>query len=49
MTPLDNAAVCRAIIDAAKRHEAAREAEYARQHREAMTPEYRAELDRGYL
>ena len=30
-------------------NEAAREAEHARQHREAMTPEYRAELDRGYL
>ena len=25
------------------------EAEHAHQHREAMTPEYRAELDRGYL
>ena len=46
---LDNAAMCRAIIEAAKRYEAAREAEHARQHREAMTPVYRAELDRGYL
>jgi len=25
------------------------EAEHARQHREAMTPEYRADLDRDYL
>lgn len=52
MTPLDNAAMCRAIIDAAARleaREAAIEAEYARQHREAMTPEYRAELNRDYL
>lgn len=44
---LDNAAVCRAIIDAAARQEAreaAIEAEHARQHREAMTPDYRASL-----
>lgn len=32
-----------------KANEADREAEHARQHRESMTPEYRAELDRGYL